>query len=274
MKIPGRLTVHLVAAIASIVAIQFGDAAIGQEQASSGPKAEDWANIAQLPDWSGVWAPGPLDPPALVKHPWPAWTPAAAARIATLQRLEAEHHPVPIYANCLPEGMPSFVVMSLNVMEILFTPGRVTILGEFDGNRLRRIYTDGRGHPADPDLTFNGHSIGHWDGDTLVVDTVGILPQAFIPLGQAVAIPNNGGMHIVEHIRLIDPNTLRDDMEVTAPKVLTETWKTSRTYKRKRGPSFDIVEASCRQGDFTEDTDKFGYSIFKVPPKPVARAQK
>ena len=55
---------------------------------------------------------------------------------------------------------------------------RVTMLGESDGNRLRRIYTDGRGHPEESDPTFHGHSIGHWEGDTLVVDTTDIVPQA------------------------------------------------------------------------------------------------
>ena len=57
-------------------------------------------------------------------------------------------------------------------MEFLFTPGKVTIMIEAY-SQWRQIFTDGRKHPEDPDLTFNGHSIGHWEGDTLVVDTVG-----------------------------------------------------------------------------------------------------
>src|SRR6267142_443801 len=78
--------------------------------------------------------------------------------------------------------------------DILFTPGRVTMLGESDGNRLRRIYTDSRPHPADPDPTFHGHSIGHWEGQTLVVDTVGILPETYIAPSEGVGLPNNGDM--------------------------------------------------------------------------------
>ena len=76
--------------------------------------------------------------------------------------------------------MPSWMLMTHNAMEILFTPGRITMLGEGDGNRMRRIYTDGRRHPEDPDLTIHGHSIGHWEGDTLVVDTVGIIAPGLI----------------------------------------------------------------------------------------------
>ena len=94
-----------------------------------------------------------------------------------------------------------------------YTPGRVTLLGESDGNRLRRIYTDGRPHPDDPDPTFHGHSIGHWEGNTLVVDTVGIIPQAFIAISEAAAVPNNGDMHIIEHIHLADKDILHDDLE-------------------------------------------------------------
>ena len=59
---------------------------------------------------------------------------------------EKAGRPPPIFVNCLPEAMPSWMLVTHNAMEFLFTPGRVTILGEFDGNRLRRIYTDGRGH--------------------------------------------------------------------------------------------------------------------------------
>ena len=100
-------------------------------------------------------------------------------------------------------------------------PGRVTILGEGDGNRLRRIYTDGRPHPADPDPSFHGHSIGHWEGDTLVVDTVGLLPQAYLAVNEAVGVPNNGDMHIVERLHLQGPDTLADDLQITANKVLS-----------------------------------------------------
>jgi len=254
------------AALALGAALTLGWAA-GSAQAQTlavnpAPTAADWSALAKLPDWSGVWIPGQYAP---AKSP-PSWTPDAAAQVAELQAEEAAGRPRNIYVNCLPEGMPSFVVMNLNTSEILFTPGRVTILNEFDGNRLRRIYTDGRGHPEDPDLTFNGHSIGRWEGDTLVVDTIGIVPQSYLPLGQGVGIPNNGGMHIVERIHLTAPDTLRIDMVVEAPKVLVAPWRISREYKRSRERARDILEASCRQGDFLEDVDAHGNAIFSPIP--------
>ncbi len=240
---------------------------------ASPPTAQDWADLAKLPDWTGVWTPLPT--PATGKPPahagqWvdnePQWTPAAARQIAALEADEQAGHPHNIYLNCLPEGMPSFMIMTLNAMEFLFTPGRVTILGEFDGNRLRRIYTDGRPHPPDPDLTFNGHSVGHWENGTLVVDTVGILPEVFLPLGQGVGLPNNGDMHIVERIRLAAPDLLQDDLLVTAPHMLAKPWAYTRKFKRNRGAAADIVEASCRQGDFVEQRDAQGNAIFAPLP--------
>src|SRR6201986_1475465 len=111
----------------------------------------------------------------------PSWNPKAAAQIAKLAAAEEAGDPKGLFVNCLPEAMPSWMLITHNAMEILFTPGRVTMLGESDGNRLGRIYTDGRGHTEHSDPTFHGHSIGHWEGDTLVVDTTDIVPPAPLP---------------------------------------------------------------------------------------------
>jgi hypothetical protein len=225
-------------------------------------ESSEWYGLGKLPDWGGLWLPDRSDK----THPFgkgePTWTSAAAAQISELKAADKAGHPVNVYINCLPEGMPSFVIMTLNALEFLFTPGRVTILGEFDGNRLRRIYTDGRPHPTDPDLTFNGHSIGHWEGETLVVDTVGVLPQTFLPLGQAVALPNNGDMHITERIRLTGPNTLSFELDITAPHVLAAPWHLTRAFVRQPDRKAEIIEASCRQGDFTTGVDAKGNAVF------------
>jgi hypothetical protein len=149
-----------------------------------------------------------------------------------------------------------------NAFELLVTPGRITLLGEVDGNRMRRIYMDGRPHPEDPDLTLHGHSNGFWEGDTLVVDTTAIAPQAFIATSEAAGIPNNGDMHIVERIHLAKPNVLADEMEITAPKVLTETWKTTRIFRRYPERHYEITEGECAQEDLVPGKDKYGNDIF------------
>jgi hypothetical protein len=136
------------------------------------------------------------------------------------------------------------------------------MLGESDGNRLRRIYTDGRPHPEDPDPTFHGHSIGKWEGDTLVVDTIGVMPQSYIAISEAAGVPNNGDMRIIERIHLVGKDELHDDIEVIAPNVLTKPWKTTRIYFRQRARKFDIVEGVCLEGYFAPGKDQRGNDIF------------
>jgi hypothetical protein len=192
----------------------------------------------------------------------PPWNPKAAAQVARMFAEEKAGRPPPLFVNCLPEAMPSWMLVSHNAMEILFTPGRVTMLGESDGNRLRRIHTDGRPHPDNPDATFHGHSIGHWEGETLVVDTVAVVPQAYMAISEAVGIPNNGDMRIIERIHLEGADTLHDDLEIIAPKVLTRPWKTTREYFRQRARKYDIVEGVCLEGSFAQRTDADGNAVY------------
>src|SRR5262245_44747033 len=123
------------------------------------PTAQDWAELARLPDWSGVWNPKITDQDAQVKTNPPPWNEVATKKIAAMFAEEKAGRPRLIFSNCLPEAHPSWMLVTHNAMEILFTPGRVTMLGESDGNRIRRIYTDGRAHPDVSDPTFHGHSI-------------------------------------------------------------------------------------------------------------------
>jgi hypothetical protein len=225
------------------------------------------ARPTALPDWSGVWVPDIEDQFAQMQSNPAPWTPEAAAKIRELNARESAGRPKGLFTNCLPEAMPSWMLISHNALEVLFTPGRVTMLGESDGNRLRRVYTDGRTHPADPDPSFHGHSIGRWDGDALVVDTVGILPQTFIAVSEAVGVPNNGDLHIVERIHLAGTDVLADDLEIAAPHVLTHPWKTTRKFHRARGPKADIAEGVCLQGSFAEGTDEHGDAVFVPAPQ-------
>jgi hypothetical protein len=233
------------------------------------PTVRDWADLARLPDWSGVWNPKITDQDAQVKTNPPPWNAKAAAEIAQMFAEEKAGNPRPIFVDCLPEAMPSWMLVTHNALEFLFTPGRVTILGESDGNRLRRIYTDGRPHPDDPDPTFHGHSIGHWEADTLVVDTVAILPQAYLAVSEAAGVPNNGDLHVIERIHLQGADVMHDDIEIIAPKVLTAPWKTTRIFFRQRARKFDIVEGVCVQGDYSERVDKDGNHVFV----PVAKTE-
>ncbi len=252
--------VGVLTGLASLTAQAAGPAA--KDPINRAPTLADWQALAKLPDFSGVWTPVISDQVAQERTNPPPWNPQAAKQIEHMYAEEKAGRPFPIIDHCFPTGMPSYMLITHNAFELLVTPGRVTLLGEGDGNRLRRIYTDGRPHPADPDPSFHGHSIGHWEGNSLLVDTVALLPQAFLAVNEAVGIPNNGDMHIVEHFHLLNPDTLADDLEITANKLLTKTWKTTRKYYRQRSQKYDIVEGVCEQGSYTEAVDKDGNSIF------------
>ena len=205
----------------------------------------------------------------LVGHAY-AFTQQSARILPQIQHMIAEEkagRPFLVLSHCLPHGMPSWMLITHNAFELLVTPGRITMLGEVDGNRMRRIYLDGRPHPEDPDLTLHGHSIGYWDGDTLVIDTIAIAPQAYIAISEAVGIPNNGDMHILERLHLAKPDVLYDDLEITAPRVLSESWKTTRIFRRYPERHYEVTEGECAQEDLTAGKDQFGNDIFVPNPQ-------
>ena len=224
------------------------------------------AHAAQ-PDLTGVWIPDVKNQELQETGNIPPWKPEILVQFQHMISEENAGRPFLVLGYCLPHGMPSWMLISHNAFEILITPGRITLLGEVDGNRMRRIYMDGRPHPEDPDLTLHGHSIGHWEGATLVVDTIGIAPQSYIAVSEAAGIPNNGDMHIVERIHLIKPNVLADDMDITASKVLTRTWRTTRLFRRYPDRHFEIIEGECAQEELVPGKDSHGNDIFVPRPQ-------
>jgi len=254
-------------ALAIVLALLAGPAAsqaVSPDLLDPAPAAADWAAIAQLPDLSGTWLPDLADQARQERGPdAPPWKPEVQRQVDHWAAEERAGRPRGLLVNCLPHGMPTLMLITHNALEFLITPGRVTILGESEGNRLRRIHTDGRAMPADPDPSFDGYSVGRWNNGVLEVETTAILPQVYIAVSEAVGIPNNGGMTIRERIHLLDKDTLADDLEITAPQVLTRTWKTRRLYNRTRQRLAEIQEGVCRQGDFQEGKDEFGNAVYE-----------
>jgi hypothetical protein len=227
------------------------------------PTTAQWKAMAKLPDWSGTWSPDISDQNAQIKTNPVPWKPEIQKQVDHWAAEEKAGRPNGLLLNCLPHGMPGLIMITHNAMEIVFTPGRVLMLGESDGNRLRRIWTDDRGHSPDPDPSFHGESIGHWEDGTLVVDTIGILPQVFLMVSESVGIPSGGDMHITERIHLTKPDTLAFNLTIDAPHILTRPWTTTRLFYRRRQRSFEIVEGVCRQGHFHDAKDKWGNDVFE-----------
>lgn len=127
-------------------------------------------------------------------------------------------------------------------MEFLMTPGQVTIVIEAY-NQIRHIYTDGRPLPEDSDPTFYGTSVGRWEGDTLVAETVGF---AQVPRG--ITFPYSDKMKIVERFRLTAPDTMSIETTIVDPEALTAPYSMgSRTLARHR--NWTIAEYICEENN-------------------------
>ena len=115
------------------------------------------------------------------------------------------------------------------------------------GNQLRQIHLD-RGHPkAFDSLTYNGDSIGKWEGDTLVVDTTGFNDITWL---DHVGLPHTEALHVIERINRVDHDTLKDDFTIEDPKAYTKPWIAQQIYKLK--PGWEIAEYVC-------DNNKYVY---------------
>jgi hypothetical protein len=108
---------------------------------------------------------------------------------------------------------------------------------------MRRIFVDGRKHADDPDPTYQGDSIGHWEGDTLIVDTIGLIPTSLIAPG----IGHSEDMRIEEHIRRVAADTMEIRTTIIDPKTLAEPWTATRLYKRHT--DWDLKEYICAQNN-------------------------
>src|SRR5262249_3500513 len=158
-------------------------------------------------------------------------------------------------ANCLPPGMPGIMGQPYP-MEFLLTPGKMTIIIEAY-TQVRHIYTDGRSLPSEPDPKFFGTSIGHWEGDTLVAETVGFSDH----VQHARGVPHSDKMKIVERFRLSDPDTMTIETTISDPEVLTAPYTTAATLRRHR--NWTISEYICEENNrnYVDPNGKAGINL-------------
>lgn len=163
---------------------------------------------------------------------------------------------------CFPPGVPRIYIQPFP-FEIIQLPGRVIELFEFD-HHVRQVWTDGRQHPKDPDPTWMGDSIGHWEGDTLVVDTVGFNDKTWVDRG---GLPHSDQLHVIERIRRPSHDTLEINFTIDDPKTYVKPWMGQRIYQLQ--PKWDIKEFMCL------DNITYNNEFIKVQeagaPKPAAK---
>ena len=210
------------------------------------PKATYAQEGDSLPDWSGVWAmnsgtifdratvqgQGGSNTPGVREHP-PYNAEYEAKYLRNLQLRDDGLFPDPLSICGIPSGFPR--IMNLpDVYEFAVTRKQVWIIAE-NGPGILRIYTDGREHP-DPEMmwpTHTGDSVGHWDGNTLVFDTVSlhsseegrtILDRTGLYLSDAA--------HIITRMRKLEETTIEAQMTIEDSKALTGPWVVTKTYRK------------------------------------------
>jgi len=179
----------------------------------------------------------PADAPKLTPEYLAKWEVIRKSRMAGSPEFDPN-------VRCVSAGMPNMMSMTYG-MELQHTKNKITMYGELN-DVYRRIFLDGR-KPSQKvldDPTFAGYSTGHWEGDTLVVDTVAIREDALFDTFS----PHSDQFTVRERIRFTSPGVLEDRITAMDPKALLEPFTSVRTYRKVSAPNDELREFSCAEG--------------------------
>jgi hypothetical protein len=223
---------------------------------------------APVPDITGAWERYGFGPPGAAASPNPLIPPRATApplkpdamkewqaRVQASREADAKGTPLATgYVNCLPDGMPS-MMGAMFPIEFLQSRGQVTVIEEAF-TQVRRILLD-RPQKAIDDVEpgFYGHSVGRWDGDTLVVDTIGIKENI-----RFQNTPHSKDMRITERIHLKSVDVLWDEITIEDPVTLEKPWTVIYAYRRMK--DYTLLEYVCE--DNREYADQNGRQQIRV----------
>jgi len=201
-----------------------------------------------VPDFSGAWGPyrggrgaDPklAPPPATPLAMKPEYAKAYEARRAAEAAANSRGEPLATASSaCVPYGMPSMMSVAVYPIEVIQTPKQVTIIAEAF-SEVRRVYI-GKMQQKIDDVPpgYYGRSVGRWEADTLIIDTVGIKESV-----QYQRMPHSDQMHITERMRLVAPDVLHDQITIEDPVVLEKPYSYTLAYRRM--PDYEMVEFVC-----------------------------
>ena len=144
-------------------------------------------------------------------------------------------------ANCLPTGVPRVAPYPWKIVQ---TPTLIAFLFEGNIHSYRQIFMDGRKHPDDPDPTWYGHSIGRWEGQTLVVDTVGFNDKFWFDY---VGHPHTEMLHTIERYTRTDLGNMQIEVTIDDPGTYTKPFTTIG--RARLMPNTDLLEYICQENN-------------------------
>lgn len=223
---------------------------------------------ADAPDFSGIWTryPSPFGDERFPDNPSaPGGEPKLQEPYASqykefMQRkAKSEAQGIPLIdtsTQCLPEGMPTIMGAIYNI-EIFQTTDKLVVLAEFL-NQTRRVYINAPMPDVDDIFpSYNGHSVAHWEGETLVIKTLGVREDV-----KFFHFPHSDNMKITERIRLTSPDTIENKVKIDDPQVLSSPYEF--TYGYKRDPDYQILEYICDDNRMAFNED--GTTTLKMDP--------
>jgi hypothetical protein len=235
-------------------------------QTSQKPEAAKTQTAASTKDLTGVWRRSRRAPDKARRYTIyeliftltsekPPMTPWAEAKFNAAKpnvgpnavTLAQTNDPI---TNCFPPGVPRIYLIRGEPVEIMQTAGKVVMLYEYD-HFVREIYTDGRQHPKDLNPTWMGDSIGKWEGDTLVVDSVGFNDKTWLDND---GHPHTEDLHVVERLRRASYDTLTIDVTIDDPKAYTKSWSGHMIFELK--PDWNLGEMVCEDNITFSDMQK------------------
>jgi hypothetical protein len=253
-----KLSLALVSAFA--LGACFALAAFSQTKKSSdAPKAQ---NSDRARDLSGVWFDDHPRPNSVTERYWiykftleePPMTPWGQAQFDAAKSSFGSHPYAlmqtndPIYHTCTPPGFPRIYLHPFP-MQIVQTPGEVIVLFEYDSIR-HQIFTDGRAHDTSLGPLWMGDSVGHWEGDTLVADTVNLNDKTWL---DRMGHPHSDQLHVIERIHRVDRDHLVNDITFEDPKAYSKPWTAHLTFALH--PKWTLGEQFCEDQNSFEDIE-------------------
>ena len=208
-------------------------------QTGNKPAAGKVPAAVSAQDLSGVWVAQDGQGPALLTNsreepPMTDWGKAQLSVNAT--------HKDP-HAKCNPAGIPR-AYLSSRPIEFIQAANRVLVFYE-EFHDWRQIWTDGRALPTNSAATDNGYSVGKWEGDTLVVDTVSFNDRTWL---DNVGHPHSEALHVLERIRRVNHDTLQVTFTIEDPKAFSQPWTSApRIFRLK--PGYELTEDFCVPDD-------------------------
>ena len=233
----------LIGCALTVLGLSIAAQAVTEEPKPGDPGLRDPSTPDSIPNISGMWQVRGFD--RYTKQvdgsdpPWQPWN-----KKAFEDREAAEAAGTPLYdptAACLPSGTPR-IISTPYPAEIIQTPDETVFL--YEAQHLYRVVYMNQEHPKNIEPTFMGHAVGHWEGDTLVVDTVGLVGETQIDEG---GTQHSDQMHVVERIRKIDDLTLEILFTIDDPKAFTKPWTARRLWSWR--PEIRFLEYVCEENN-------------------------